>query len=107
MFERQGIDTVLELRDTLGEPAKRAVLREALGRVRHVSPKTLDYIDILSGISTGVAVDVRIRRVVQAAGIEDLSYGHIAAVIRAAAAGRGWRAGDLDAALWQFGARRA
>jgi hypothetical protein len=62
VFERQGIDTVLELRDTLGEPAKRAVLREALGLVRHVSPKTLDYIDTLSGISTGAAVDVRGHR---------------------------------------------
>ncbi len=98
---------MVELRVTLGDHAKRAVLREALAVVRHVGPKTLDYMDILSGISTGVAVDVRIRRVVQAAGIEDLSYGHVAAVIRAAAAGRGWRAGDLDAALWQFGAHRA
>ena len=107
VFERQGIETVVELRVTLGDHAKRAVLREALAVVRHVGPKTLDYMDILSGIPTGVAVDVRIRRVVQAAGIEDLSYGHVAAVIRAAAAGRGWRAGDLDAALWQFGAHRA
>jgi hypothetical protein len=107
VFEREGIETVMELRGTLGDQARRGALREALGLVRHVGPKTLDYIDILSGISTGVAVDVRIRRVVQAAGIEDLSYGHIAAVVRAAAAGRGWRAGDLDAALWQFGAHRA
>lgn len=105
VFEGQAIDTVMELRSTLADSARRAVLREALATVRHVGPKTLDYIDILSGISSSVAVDVRIRRVAQAAGIEDLSYGHIAAVIRAAAANRGWRAGDLDAALWQFGAR--
>lgn len=107
VFERQSIETVVELRGMLSDPANRAVFREALATVRHVGPKTLDYIDILSGISSGVAVDVRIRRVVQAAGIEDLSYGHVAAVIRAAAASRGWRAGDLDAALWQFGAHRA
>jgi hypothetical protein len=62
VFERQGIDTVLELRDTLGEPGKRAVLREALAGVRHVSPETLDYLDTLSGISTGAAVDVRVPR---------------------------------------------
>jgi hypothetical protein len=30
--------------------------------VRHVSPKTLDYIDTLSGISTGAAIDVREQR---------------------------------------------
>jgi hypothetical protein len=45
--------------------------------------------------------------VIQAAGAEDLPYRHTAAVIRAAAAGRGRRAGDADAALWQLGAPRA
>lgn len=58
VFERQGIETVMELRGTLGDHDKRAVLRDALAAVRHVSPKTLDYIDTLSGISTGAAVDV-------------------------------------------------
>ncbi|WP_426979432.1 hypothetical protein ACQCSU_09190 [Pseudarthrobacter sp. O4] len=55
VFERQGIETVLELRGALDDPARRTVLREALAGVRHVSPKTLDYIDTLSGISTGSA----------------------------------------------------
>ena len=49
VFEHQGIETVPELRAALGDPAKRTVLREALAGVRHVSPKTLDYIDTLSG----------------------------------------------------------
>ena len=35
----------------------RAAFREALGAVRHVSPKTLDYMDTLSGVSTGRAVE--------------------------------------------------
>lgn len=61
VFERQGIETVKELRDTLGDQARRTVLREALAAVRHVSPKTLDYIEILSGISTGAAVHVRVH----------------------------------------------
>ncbi|MCU1532911.1 MAG: hypothetical protein JWO49_2482 [Arthrobacter sp.] len=60
VLERQGIETVMELRGALGDQAKRPVLREALAAVRHVSPKTLDYIDTLSGISTGGAVDVRV-----------------------------------------------
>lgn len=55
VFEREGIETVMELRGTLGDPAKSDALREALATVRHVSPKTLDYIGILSGISTGAA----------------------------------------------------
>jgi len=57
VFESQGIETVVELRGALGDDARRAVLREALGAVRHVSPKTLDYIDTLSGVSTGGAVE--------------------------------------------------
>jgi hypothetical protein len=55
VFERRGIDTVMELRDALGDPARRTVLREALAAVRHVSPKTLDYIDTLSGTDTGTS----------------------------------------------------
>ena len=57
VFESQGIETVMELREALGNPANRAALREALGAVRHVSPKTLDYIDTLSGMSTGGTVE--------------------------------------------------
>ena len=59
VFERQGIETVVELQGTLGDPVKRSVLREALASVRHVSPKTLDYIDTLSGVSASAAVDAR------------------------------------------------
>jgi hypothetical protein len=57
VFESQGIETVLELRGALSDPATRAVFREALGAVRHVSPKTLDYIDTLSGVSTDGVVE--------------------------------------------------
>lgn len=55
VFERQGIETVPDLRETLGDQARRTVFREALGLVRHVSPKTLDYLDTLSGIAAGGA----------------------------------------------------
>jgi hypothetical protein len=57
VLEREGIETVTELRAALGDPAGRTTLREALGAVRHVSPKTLDYIDTLSGTSPGPAAD--------------------------------------------------
>ena len=60
VFEDQGIETVMELRGALGDPARRTVLREALAAVRHVSPKTLDYIDTLSGISAAGAGDERV-----------------------------------------------
>ncbi|MET3350859.1 UNVERIFIED_ORG: hypothetical protein ABID57_002558 [Arthrobacter sp. UYEF1] len=65
VFERLGIETVAELRGALSDQTKGAVLREALAEVRHVSPKTLDYIGTLSGISTGADVG-------QAPRIEDL-----------------------------------
>ncbi|MCO4238197.1 hypothetical protein NG702_12360 [Pseudarthrobacter sp. MDT3-28] len=66
VFEREGIETVAELRGTLEDHIQGAALREALALVRHVSPKTLDYIGTLSGISTGAAAD-------RAAGVEDLT----------------------------------
>jgi hypothetical protein len=96
------IETVQELRDHLKHPAERTALRKALRAVRHVGPKTLDYFDILSGIPSGVAIDLRIRRVAKAAGIDNLSYDHLAAVIREAARRRGWRPGDLDGTLWDL-----
>ena len=52
VFEREGIETVAELRRALEDHAKGAALREALAQVRHVSPKTLDYMGVLSGIPT-------------------------------------------------------
>ncbi|MDI3242778.1 hypothetical protein QK292_14580 [Arthrobacter sp. AL08] len=52
VFEDQGIETVMDLRGALGDPARRTGLRQALASVRHVSPKTLDYIETLSGEST-------------------------------------------------------
>lgn len=55
VFERQGIETVMDLRVRFGEDATRGALREELAAVRHVSPKTLDYIETLSRTTTGAA----------------------------------------------------
>jgi len=57
VFEREGIETVADLRGTLEDRTKGSALREALSLVRHVSPKTLDYIGTLSGIPTGADED--------------------------------------------------
>lgn len=102
VLEDLEIETSEQLGDALrGE--KRAVVRHALGRVRHVGRKTLDYLDVLTGSEDAVAIDVRVRHVAAEAGVEDSSYDHLARVIRAAAAVRGWSASDLDAALWAHG----
>ena len=99
VLERQAIETTDDLRARLSS-ADRAVLRSAFRSVKHVGPKTLDYFDVLVGLPEGVAVDRRLIAIAAAAGLTDHRYGHIAAVIRAAADQRGWRSGDLDAALW-------
>lgn len=52
VLEDQGIETVEELRARLTDQAGRPALREALAAVRHMGPKSLDYFDILSGLST-------------------------------------------------------
>lgn len=102
VLEDLEIETVDDLRARLLDPDTRAIVRSALDAVRQVGPKTLDYFDILVGIPTGVAIDVRIRRVAEAAGLREMSYGHLSAVIRAAAKSRRWRPGDIDAVLWGF-----
>ncbi|MFD1211788.1 hypothetical protein ACFQ36_07015 [Arthrobacter sp. GCM10027362] len=91
-----------DLREALEDPARRHGLRAALDAVRYVGPKTLDYFDILAGLSIGVAVDSRLLTITEAAGITSSGYDYVASAIRAAADTRGWRHGDLDAALWAY-----
>lgn len=102
VLEDLGIDTSQELGLAL-RGDDRAAVRRVFGRVRHVGRKTLDYLDVLTGSKDAVAIDVRVRHVAGEAGIEDSSYGHLAGVVRAAAAIRGCAASDLDAALWAHG----
>lgn len=61
VFEGQGIETVQDLRDALSGSATRTAFREALGLVRHVSAKTLDYIGTLSGMPAGTAQDAGVE----------------------------------------------
>ncbi|MGF9663176.1 hypothetical protein AAIH25_15065 [Arthrobacter crystallopoietes] len=98
VLSKHDVETVGDFRAGL----ENGGLRTALKRVKYVGPKTLDYLEILVGISS-VAVDSRILKITRAAGMTSTSYDHIAEVIRAAADQRGWRHGDLDAALWRAG----
>lgn len=102
LFEALGIETVDDLRARLTDPTARPALRAKLRAVKYVGPKTVDYLDILVGLPSGVAIDSRIRAVMSAAGISDGTYSHLAALIREVADARGWRAGDLDAAIWAY-----
>jgi hypothetical protein len=105
VLELHQVETIDDFRAALTDPERGMVLRKDLDRVKYVGSKTLDYLEILVGISA-VAVDSRLTRVTKDAGIERTDYDHLAAVIRAAAADRGWRPGDLDAALWRAGERQ-
>lgn len=100
VFGELGIDDVDTLRQRLGADPDRGEFRSALRRVRHVGQKTVDYVDILAGVESGTAVDSRIRKHMKSAGVSNLTYRHVQAVMRQAADARGWRHGDLDAALW-------
>lgn len=105
VLESHKVETIDDFREMLSDQQRGPVLRKDLDGVKYVGSKTLDYLEILVGISS-VAVDSRLTRVTKAAGIERTDYDHLAAVIRAAAADRGWRPGDLDAALWPVGERQ-
>ncbi len=92
------VETVADLRRRLAE--EDGQLRSRLRQVGRVGPKTVDYLSILAGSPDHVAVDVHIEGFVQEAGIPPQTYDGCVAVIRRAAAMRGWSAGDLDAAIW-------
>lgn len=94
------IDTVGELASRLSAPTGDREVRSALRRVRHVGPKTLDYIAILAGSTDQVAVDQHIAAFVRAAGAQARSYDDVAAVVKAAATDMGCSPGALDAAIW-------
>lgn len=98
-FQQHNIETVAELAAALAGP-ERDVLRAELGALWGVGPKTLNYLSILAGDARVVAIDVQIRTVARAAGITDVTTGHLESVLHETAAIRGWRAGDLDAAIW-------
>ena len=99
VLQQHNIETVPQLAAALAGP-NREVLRAELGALWGVGPKTLNYLSILAGDAHVVAIDVQVRAVARAAGIADVTTGHLERVLHEAAAMRGWRAGDLDAAIW-------
>lgn len=99
VLQQHKIETVPELASALAGP-ERDVLRAELGALWGVGPKTLNYLSILAGDAHVVAIDVQVRAVARAAGITDVTTSHLETVLHEAAAIRGWRAGDLDAAIW-------
>lgn len=105
-LESVGVDSVDDLRSLLsGDEHSRRRVRNALYSVHGVGRKTVDYFDLLVGISDGVAIDSRIRKTLGKAGITDVSPTHASAVLRQAAEAHGWTPAQMGGLLWSHGAR--
>jgi hypothetical protein len=100
VFHGNGIDTTADLRSQLEDQTTRQALRRILKKIPNIGPKTLDYFDILCGITEASAIDSRIRLATGRAGIAQKDYEHLKQVMAHAAGLRDWRVGDLDAVLW-------
>ncbi|MGW5300708.1 hypothetical protein ACWEQV_20915 [Rhodococcus aetherivorans] len=95
-----GVDTVDDLAERFRDPALERATRQALRRVNHVGPKTLDYLAILTGSNNHVAVDQHIATFVRNAGVRAHAYEEIGGIMRTAADVLGCSPGALDAAIW-------
>ena len=102
VMEDLGIDTVAELSIRFRDLGQEQETRRALRGVKHVGPKTLDYIAILTGSSNHIAVDQHIAAFVRVAGARVKTYDQVAAIVRAAAAELSCSPGALDAAIWNY-----
>lgn len=97
-----GVETVEDLAARFRDPVMEGEARRALRRVRHVGPKTLDYIAILAGSTAHVAVDQHVAAFVAEAGAPAQDYDSVGALVKAAASKLGVSPGALDAAIWNY-----
>lgn len=99
------IDTAEDLSRHLTEPELRNHAVKRLMVIRGVGPKTVDYLGMLTGLTTRVAIDRHLRQFAADAGITDLSYHHLQQVYLSAALARNWSPGSIDAAVWEYMSR--
>jgi hypothetical protein len=100
VFTDHGIDTTADLGAKLEDEATRQPLHRALQGIHHVGSRTLDYLDILCGITPALALGSRLQLAANRAGITLRDDGHLKAVMSYAANLRDWPVADLDAVLW-------
>lgn len=99
-LDELGVETVADLATRFRDPVLEAETRKTLRRVKHVGPKTLDYIAILTGSNNHVAVDQHVQAFVADAGVPGLDYDSIGSLVKATADEMGFSPGALDAAIW-------
>ncbi len=96
------IETVSDLHSRFNEENEAIQLRQRLRQVHGVGPKTVDYLAILAGSRSEVAIDTHLSRFTADAGLPQLSYAKLRDVVKEAARRRGCGAGELDTAIWAF-----
>jgi len=74
---------------------------EKLRAIRFVGRKTINYLKLLVGLDVA-AIDIRLRRFVELAGIGKLSDERCQDVIHRAADLMKWDRADLDHSIWQY-----
>lgn len=97
-FIAEKIETPRELKGALQDES----FCERLRSVKGIGPKTQDYLSILAGSNEHVAVDAQVNAFVRESGAQASGYEAVRTLIVEAAHERGWKPGDLDAAIWQF-----
>lgn len=101
-FDSLEIQTVEDLAARYDGADTERDTRRALRKVKYVGPKTLDYLAILTGSTSHVAVDMHIAGFVREAGIKLSDYDSVGSLVREAASSLGCSAGALDAAIWNY-----
>ena len=106
-LDQISVETVPELAARFRNARLESETRAALVRVKHVGPKTLDYIAILTGSNNHVAVDQHVAGFVREAGVGSMDYAGIAGLVTYTAGFLKCSPGALDAAIWNYMSDRA
>lgn len=101
-FQELGIETTEDLYAAFEDPATREPLIARLRSISGVKNKTVDYLAILVGVDTRVAIDVQLTAFASAAGVESLTYEQLSELYISAAARLGCTPRALDAAVWKY-----
>ena len=97
LFDREGVNTVLDLRAWLQTPENLPKLTALHG----VGPKTVDYLKGLVGLPA-VAIDTKLSQLLRAAGVPPADYHEARAIIEEAADQMGVDRNALDYSIWRF-----
>lgn len=106
-FDEAGIETVADLAGIFADAERGPEFRRSLRKIKHVGPKTVDYVAVLAGSVEHVAVDMHIKGFAREAGVPYWNnYSQVAQLVKGTAEAGGWSTGALDAAIWGYMSER-